>query len=198
MPVCTGTDRLAGLIPPFIHSFLKMPYPETDGIRYFFRLAPVCGGQPTQKGTAERLSPGGIAARIGLALAEALRKGHTHTEATGLRPRVPSRHAENLWGHAAGMGPTLAEALRKGHTHTESPDCVPERLLPAMKKGQPNGCPLGVSVPGRIRAPCSGSPSDGGSGGLQTALPVYFPPASCRPPGRSHGWQPPGQSPSHG
>ena len=68
-----------------------MPYPETDGIRYFFRLAPVCGGQPTQKGTAERLSPGGIAAGIDLHLAEALRKGHTHTEAAGLRPRVLSR-----------------------------------------------------------------------------------------------------------
>ena len=36
MPVRTGTDQLAGLIPPFIHSFLKMPYPEADGIRYFF------------------------------------------------------------------------------------------------------------------------------------------------------------------
>ena len=154
MPVCTGTDRLAGLIPPFIHSFLKMPYPEADGIRYFFRLAPVCGGQPTQKGTAERLSPGGIAARIGLALAEALLKGHTHTEATGLRPRAPSCHAENLWGHvadsvlppgsaksytqkrgkpfprgiAAGIGLTLAKALRKGHTHTEATGLRPRVL----------------------------------------------------------------------
>lgn len=155
MPVRTGTDRLAGLIPPFIHSFLKMPYPETDGIRYFLRLAPVCGGQPTQKGTAERLSPGGIAAGIGLTLAEALRKGHTHTEVAGLCPRVPSCHAESLWGHAAdsGLPPgalpkamrakdgepfprgiaaesglPLAKALQKGHTHTEAAGLRPRVL----------------------------------------------------------------------
>ena len=33
----------------------------------------------------------GIAAGMGLHLAEALRKGHTHTEAAGLRPCVASR-----------------------------------------------------------------------------------------------------------
>ena len=65
-----------------------MPYPETDGIRYFFRLTPVCGGQ---RPPAMQKISGGIAAGMGLTLAEALRKGHTHTEATGLRPRVPSR-----------------------------------------------------------------------------------------------------------
>lgn len=35
--------------------------------------------------------PRGIAAGIGLHLAEAHQNEHTHTEATGLRPRVPSR-----------------------------------------------------------------------------------------------------------
>ena len=105
-------------------------------------------------GTAEWLSPGGIAAGIGLTLAKALRKGHTHTEATGLRSCVPSRHAENLWGHAAdsglppgsaksytqkrgepfprgiaaGIGLTLAKALQKGHTHTEATGLRPRVL----------------------------------------------------------------------
>ena len=35
--------------------------------------------------------PRGIAAESGLPLAKALQKGHTHTEAAGLRPRVLSR-----------------------------------------------------------------------------------------------------------
>lgn len=155
MPVRTGTDRLAGLIPPFIHSFLKMPYPETDGIRYFFApryaadsphkrgqpfgcplealrresacilpkrckkairtqkpldCAPVCppamqkvsGGMRRTVASRQALPkamrakdgepfPRGIAAESGLPLAKALQKGHTHTEAAGLRPRVLSR-----------------------------------------------------------------------------------------------------------
>ena len=96
---------------------------------------------------------------MGSTLAEALLKGHTHTEAAGLRSCVASRHAENLWGHAAesvrpqalpkamhtkgaeplpprgiaaGIGLHLAEALRKGHTHTEATglrSCVASRLL---------------------------------------------------------------------
>ena len=251
MPVRTGTDRLAGLIPPFIHSFLKIPYPETDGIRYFFAPRPGmrraahtkgdsrtavpwghCGGQCPPVRLCQKLHTKrwralslGHTARIGLHLAEALRKGHTHTEATGLSPRAPSRHAENLSRHCGGQCPPvrLRQKLCAQKVPSLSPGALRRKaacplpkpcnkacahrvagLLPRVpshllrKKGQPNGCPLGVSVPGRIRAPCSGSPSDGGSGGLQTALPVYFPPASCRPPGRSHGWQPPGQSPSHG
>ena len=184
MPVRTGADRLAGLIPPFIHSFLKMPYPEADGIRYF--CAPACGGQPTQKGTAERLSPGGIAADSGLPPGFA--KSYVHKRCRASPPRGMRRE----WAQP------LPKPCNKACAHRVAGllPRVPSHLL--RKKGQPYGCPLGVSVLGRIRAPCSGSPSDGGSGGLQTALPVYFPPASCRPPGRSHGWQPPGQSPSHG
>lgn len=94
------------------------------------------------------------AAESGLALAEALQKVHTHTEATGLRSCVPSRHAESLWGHAvesglppgsaksytqkrgkpfprgiaAESGLHLAEALRKGHTHTEAAGLRPRVL----------------------------------------------------------------------
>ena len=56
--------------------------------------APVC--PPAMQKISE-----GIAAGMGLTLAEALLKGYTHTEATGLRSCVASRHAENLWGHAA-------------------------------------------------------------------------------------------------
>ena len=65
---------------------------------------------------------------MGSTLAEALRKGHTHTEATGLRSCVPSRHAESLWGHAVGIDLHLAEALRKGHTHTEAAGLRPRVL----------------------------------------------------------------------
>ena len=216
MYACSYWHRSAGRADsPFIHSFLKMPYPEADGIRYFFAPRP----------GMRRAVPWRHAAEIDLHLSEALLKGYTHTDATGLRSCVASHHAENLWGHAAesGLPPGSAKsyaykrcrASPPGHCGGNGPNpCrspakrpyahrvagLRSRAPPTCyeTKGQPNGCPLGVSVLGRIRAPCSGSPSDGGSGGLQTALPVYFPPASCRPPGRSHGWQPPGQSPSHG
>ena len=165
MYACLYWHRSAGRADsPFIHSFLRMPYPEADGIRYFLR--------------------------------------------PGMRRTVP-------WGHCGGKRPaSCRSAAKRPYAHRSHWIALLCALLscrkslgacggqcpPAFhaKKGQPYGCPLGVSVPGRIRAPCSGNPSDGGSGGLQTALPVYFPPASCRPPGRSHGWQPPGQSPSHG
>lgn len=70
----------------------------------------------------------GIVAESGLRLVKALRKGHTHTEATGLRSCVPSRHAESLWGHAAESGLPLAKALQKGHTHTEAAGLRPRVL----------------------------------------------------------------------
>lgn len=59
--------RLAGLIPPFIHSFLKMPYPETDGIRYFFAPRPGMRRTAHTKG-----DPWRHAAEIDLHLAEVL------------------------------------------------------------------------------------------------------------------------------
>lgn len=184
MPVCTGTDRLAGLIPRSFTPFSKCRIPKLTGYGIFF-CAPACGGQPTQKGTAERLSPGGM--RRTTSSRHALPKA-THKKVASLSP-----------GACGGNRPASCRSPAKrpyAHRVAGLRSRAPSHLL--RKKGQPYGCPLGVSVLGRIRAPCSGSPSDGGSGGLQTALPVYFPPASCRPPGRSHGWQPPGQSPSHG
>ncbi len=224
MPVRTGTDRLAGLIPPFIHSFLKIPYPETDGIRYFFAPRPGMRQTAHTKGDSRTAVPWGHCGENRPAPCRSPAKrpyahrSHWTALLCGLPPcrkslgacggkRPPARLRQKLHtkkGRALSLGHTgnwpascRSPAIR--HTHTEAAGLrprVPSHLL--RKKGQPYGCPLGVSVPGRIRAPCSESPSDGGSGGLQTALPVYFPPASCRPPGRSHGWQPPGQSPSHG
>lgn len=225
MPVCTGTDRLAGLIPPFIHSFLKMPYPETDGLRYFFAPRPGMRRAAHTKGDSRTAVPWGHCGGNGPDPCRSpikrpyARRSHwsaplctlppCRKSLKALRRTAASRQALPKATQKKGVSPfpgayggewarPLPKPCNKACAHRVAGllPCVLSRFL--RKKGQPYSCPLDVSVLGKIRAPCSGSPSDGGSGGLQTALPVYFPPASCRPPGRSHGWQPPGQSPSHG
>ena len=67
-----------------------MPYPETDGIRYFFASPRYAADSPYKRGQLNGCPLGALRRELACILPKRIKKS-THMGTTGLRPRVPSR-----------------------------------------------------------------------------------------------------------